>query len=91
MANTANEIMRRFEENSFHPISITMNATGETLELKVEKIDGSQKFHAGNLAVSVLKNNYEIAVGGIEPIASYLYAYGTDKTDALAEYTAAIT
>lgn len=91
MENTATEIVKRFKDNSFQPISITMNATGETLELKAEKIDESQKCYARNLAVSVLKDSFPIAVGGIEPIASYLRTYGTDKTDTFTGYTAADT
>lgn len=87
MANTANEIMKRFKDNNFHPISITIRSNNETLELTAEKIDESQMCHAGNLSITVSKNSYPIAIGGIEPVASYLRAYGTDKTDTFTGYT----
>lgn len=86
MTNTAKEIMNRFKNNNFQPINITMKTTGETLELKAKKINESKNHRAENITITVSKHPYELAIGGLEPIASFLRTYGTNETDGFATY-----
>ena len=75
MTKTAKELINRFEKNNFQPITIKMNNTGETLELKTEKIDKQ-------LVITV----NDTITGGLEAVASYLRTYRTNDMDIFAEY-----
>lgn len=87
MTNTAKEIMKRFADNNFQPITLNMKANNDTLELMIDKADKERNLGTDNIMIAVCKNASTIAIGGLEPVASYLRKYATDKEDTYAQYT----